>query len=105
MRYLVALHDVAEVLGLAFVGELRRVHADDHELVGVLLLEALQIREDVDAVDAPIGPEVQEDDLPLQVVQGQRRGRVDPVEAGGEVRSIDRPCKGLSLVGRGGRRV
>ena len=63
VRDLVAADDLPDVLGGLLVGELRRVHADDDELVGVLLLELLQVRQDVDAVDAAVGPEVEQDDL------------------------------------------
>jgi hypothetical protein len=39
--------------------ELRRVHADDHEHVAVLLFEGAQLVEHVEAVDAAERPKVE----------------------------------------------
>ena len=68
---LVALHGLVDGLDGAFELELRGVDADDDEFLGVLLLERAQLVEDVEAVDAAEGPEVQQDDLAAQVRQGQ----------------------------------
>ena len=48
------------------VFELRGVDADHHELIRILRLELFQIRNDVDAVDAAVGPEVQQYDFSLK---------------------------------------
>src|SRR5699024_8164821 len=68
---LVALHGLVDGLDRAFELELRGGDADDDEFLGVLLLERAQLVEDVEAVDAAEGPEVQQDDLAAQVRQGQ----------------------------------
>jgi hypothetical protein len=59
---------------VAFVGELRRMHADDHEpLIRILLMPLLHIGFDISAVVATEGPELDHHDLALQV--GQMQGR------------------------------
>ena len=63
-------HDgIANTLRDLFVVELRRVNSDDNQLVTVLFLQKLQVRQHVHAVDATIGPEVQDDNLSSQVLQ------------------------------------
>ena len=52
-----------------FVFELGRVHADDHQRVGELLLERTQFVQDVQAVHATEGPEVQNDDSAAQTAE------------------------------------
>ena len=66
---------------------LARVHADDHELVLVLLLELRQVGQDVVAVDAAVGPEIQQDDLAPQLGQADRAA-VDPAHAAAEARTF-----------------
>jgi len=61
------------------------MHADDDQLSAVLLLEALEIRNDVQAVDAAVRPEIEQDDLAAKRLQRQRRRDVEPGEAGGEI--------------------
>ena len=78
MLYLIAKDDAAYVLGLLLVLELRGVDADDYELVPVLLFEALQVRDDVHAVDAAVSPEVEQHDLAAQRRERERRVRVQP---------------------------
>jgi hypothetical protein len=68
---LVAFHGLIDGFDGAFELELRRVHADDDEFLGVLLLQWAQFVEDVEAVDAAERPEVEEDDLSAQVGKGQ----------------------------------
>ncbi len=86
--------DLADVLGRRLVLELGRVHADHHQLLGVLGLEALEVGDHVDAVDAAVGPEVEHDDLAPQLCQLQWTIGVQPLEAGRE----------LGSEGAGGRR-
>ena len=57
----------ADVLGVPLGVELGGVDADDHQLVLVLLLELGQVGQDVVAVDAAVGPEVEQDDLAPQL--------------------------------------
>jgi hypothetical protein len=58
----------------AFVEELRRMHADDHEpLIRILLMPLLHIGLDISAVVATEGPELGHHDLAPQVGQMQER--------------------------------
>ncbi len=66
MLDLVTQNDAANVLGLLFIREFCRMHADDYQLVWVLALEPLQIGDDVHAVDAAVSPEVEQHDFALQ---------------------------------------
>ena len=59
----VALDGRCERVGVGLVRELWRVDADGDEYVGVLLLERAQLVQDVQAVDAATGEEVEQDDL------------------------------------------
>ena len=61
IRYSATLRRMFSVFSLGV--ELGGVHADDHQLVLVLLLEPGQVGQDVVAVDAAIGPEIEQDDL------------------------------------------
>jgi hypothetical protein len=65
-------------LRLLLIGELGGMHADHDQLLGVLLLQFLQVGNDVHAVDAAEGPEVQKNQLAAQIVQRQRPVRVQP---------------------------
>jgi len=75
---LVAADRLADVAGLSLVGELRGMDADDDERVAVLALETLEIGQDVHAVDAAVGPEVEDDDLAVQLGERQRPVGVQP---------------------------
>ena len=86
MLDLVAHQDPLQVLRVLLVRELRRVHADHHELVGEALLERLQIAQHVHAVDAAVGPEVEDHDLAAQLRDRDRRGDVEPVDGAVERR-------------------
>ncbi len=78
----VALDRGGERLRVALVLELRGVHADDDERVAVLLLERAQLVEDVQAVDAAEGPEVEHDDLPAEALEIEPLvARVEPAAA------------------------
>ncbi len=74
-------HRLPQRLVVLLVVELRAVNADHHHLVRVLLLQFGQLLHDVHAVDAAEGPEVEDDDLPLQIFDGERLAGVDPVGA------------------------
>src|SRR5262249_6702912 len=78
---LVTKDRLADALGVAFVLELGRVHADDHQDVAVLLFELGQVRQRVDTVDAAQRPEVEDDDAAAQVFQADRPGGVQPGDA------------------------
>jgi hypothetical protein len=68
--HLVALHGRGHGGRVGLVLELGRVDAHGHQDVGELLLERAQLGQDVQAVHAAEGPEVEQDHLAAQV--GQR---------------------------------
>ena len=72
---------LADVLGLALGLELGGVDADDDQLVLVFLLEGGEVGQDVVAVDAAIGPEVEQDDLAAQLFEVDRPGGVEPADS------------------------
>ena len=83
-----SLHGGADVRGDVLEGELRRVDADDHEPVAVVVaVPGLEVRQRAQAVDARVGPEVDQDDLPAKLAERQRR-RVEPPAARVERRSL-----------------
>jgi hypothetical protein len=63
---LVAADDLPDVLGRLLVGELGGMHAYDDQLIGKARFELLQVRQDVNAVDAAVRPEVEQHDLAAQ---------------------------------------
>src|SRR4029077_1074215 len=68
----------ANVLLVVLEPELRSVDADhDEPAIGIGLVPRADVAERPQPVDAGVGPEVDEDDLPAQVVGPERR-RVEP---------------------------
>ena len=86
----VPLDGVDHGLVLGLVHELRRVHADDHHGVAVLLLQLPQLVQDMQAVHAAERPEIEDDDASSQVGEGVAACRRC---------SASRPCR--SARGRG----
>ncbi len=79
----VALHRAGQRHRVGLVRELRGVHPHGHQDVGEPLLERAQLVQDVQAVDAAEGPEVEQHDLAAQSGQGQvLAAGVQPVPAG-----------------------
>ena len=68
-----------DIFRILFVVKFGGVHTD-HQEGGfpVLSFQISQIRQDVQAIDAAVGPEVEEHDMPLQQVEGQGAVRVEP---------------------------
>ena len=65
---------------------LAALNADYYKLARVLRFELPQLREYMDAVDSPIGPEIQKDDLAAQVGKPELfSAGMDPVEIVGEL--------------------
>jgi hypothetical protein len=56
--------------------------------LAILGLELLQIRDDVHAVDAAVGPEIEQNDLATQFAQTEPPVGIEPFEATGKVRRI-----------------
>ena len=77
---------IGEVRSSALGGELTRVHPDDHEHVVKPLLELPDPREQVEAVDSAVRPEVEDDDLAAQVGDAEWALDVEPVESLQELR-------------------
>ena len=77
---------VAHVARVLLELELRRVDAhDDQAALAVAVVPRPQIGQRPQAVDARVGPEVDQHDLSAQVAQGQRL-RVEPARDSGELR-------------------
>ena len=72
MLDLVAQDCLPDVVNVAFVLELGRMHTDDHQFLGILLFQGGQVGNDMHAIDAAIGPEVEQDHLAAQVGETQR---------------------------------
>jgi hypothetical protein len=63
------------------------VNADYYKLAVVLPFELPQLRKYMDAVESPIGPEIQKDEFPAQVGQPEHSAtRMNPVEVVGKLR-------------------
>jgi hypothetical protein len=91
VRHVVAPDCPPDILGVFLLAELARMHADDHERpVSVLLLQVLEVGQHVHAVDATVGPEVQQHDLPGQFVDAQGAVDVKPLGRPGEIRGPHR---------------
>ena len=86
--YLVAHDGPADVVGRLFSVELGGVDSDYDHLGGVLLFQFPQLRKHVHTVNSTVGPEVQDDDLALEVAECERAFGVQPVEARRELRGI-----------------
>ncbi len=94
----VPLHGVHHRLVLRLVHELRRVHPDDHHRVPVLLLQLPQLVQDVQAVDAAEGPEIQNDDASPQVGEGVLGvARVQPAALADQLGGPDPDAPGCAL--------
>ena len=80
--------EAADGLDDAFVlvlgGVLAGVDADDGDAVAKFCFKALEVRDDVLAVDAAGGPEIEEDDPPAEVFERERPGHIEPGEPGRE---------------------
>ena len=75
-----AQHGLAQVAGLALGRELGRMDGDDLDGGRMAALDLPQLREHVHAVDSSVGPEVQDQQPPGEIVERQRAARVDPLE-------------------------
>jgi hypothetical protein len=83
-----ALHRLAHIVNVAFKRELRSADPDhDQPLILVFLGPGADIGERAESVDAGIGPEVDEHDLPLQL-RCAERGRVEPAGRPIETREV-----------------
>ena len=70
------------------------LNSDDNELVTVLRFELPQLREHMNAVDSPIGPEIEKYDLTPKLSQGELPpAGMNPVEIVGKFRSPNSRCR------------
>jgi hypothetical protein len=92
MRDTVPPERPADVLGVFLGEELRRVDADDdHRLACETLFDPGQDRQEVQAVDSAVGPEVEHCHATAQVAGGaERASRVEPGNAGQKLRAANR---------------
>ena len=75
-------HDrLADALGIVLGIELAGMHADDNHVVGIRLFQLLELRQNVHAVDAAVGPEIENDEFAAQVFKIDRRRGVQPLGA------------------------
>src|SRR5207342_2853617 len=85
-----SLHCALEVAKDPLMAVLGRVHADYYQaLCRVALMELLHVGQYMDAVDAVVGPELDQHDFSAQLLQ-RERGAVDPVVDSREFRSHGR---------------
>ena len=82
-------HGLANAIGNLLVVELGRVHANDYQLLLIGLLQPRDGGEDVVAVDSAEGPELEDDDLALQVGQLQGPRDVEPLATAGELGCLE----------------
>ena len=74
------------------------MHANDDQRVRILILQPLQVRNDMDAVDTAEGPEVEQDDLAAQVTRERKRALgIEPVHSNREIRHWDRAGIGIGF--------
>ena len=93
---------VSNALAVALRGVLAAMNTDDRDGIGEALLDLPQLREDMDAVDSAIRPEVEQQQLPAEVAEGEpATAGVKPVEGVRKVGCAD-GRKGHP-VGHGGR--
>ena len=90
----VAQDCLADVVGLLSVVELGRMDPDHDQFVRKRPLQLFQLRQDVHAVDAAIGPEIEQDEFALQVGLRQR-GSVQPRDVLRELRNLQPTREGI----------
>ena len=76
----VARDRLRQLVGLLLGRELRRMHADDGDLIGKSGLQLAQRRKHVNAVDAAEGPEIENDEFAAEVGQRERCIHIEPLE-------------------------
>src|ERR1700677_5016008 len=75
----------ADVLGVALGVKLAGMNANNYKFILIFFLELGQIGQDVMAIDAAKGPEIEQDNLAAQLGERDRAG-VDPGNAAAEAR-------------------
>ena len=68
--------NLTDVLRITFILKLGRMNADDDQLIRIFCLKPSQFRDDVNTVDAAVGPKVEQDNLALELGHGKWTIRV-----------------------------
>jgi hypothetical protein len=89
MRDVMPANGVTKGRRLPLVGKLCRVDPDDGQALGVPGFQRLQLREDVQAVNSAIGPEVEEDHAPAEIGETEGLRDVEPLQPLGELRGAN----------------
>jgi hypothetical protein len=89
MGEVMAPDGVAKRGGFTLVGELGRVDPDDRQGLRIFGFQRLQLREDVQAVDSAVGPEVEQDHAPAEIGEAERPGGIEPLQALGKLRGVN----------------
>ena len=98
MADVIAKYSLSKRIGVLFSGELGGVDAQDHQLLRVSFFQLPQLRKNVHAVDSAERPEIQKDQLTLQVAHLDRRLRVQPVKALWKLRCMDHALLGQNIL-------
>ena len=83
---LVTQDDAANILGVFFIFKFCRVHSDHNQLVRIFFFQLLQIGNDVHAVDAAVGPKIEQHNFAFQRRERQRLIRIQPTATAAEFR-------------------
>ena len=75
------------------------MNPDHNQSIGIFLFELFQFRQDVNAIDAAVGPEIQQDDFTFEVSFADRfASGIQPINSLGEVCNVKAILEGLNLV-------
>ena len=98
--HFVAEHGLDDVLAVLFGLEFGGVNTNHHELIREPLLQLLELRQNVHAVDAAVGPKIEEDELPFQIGFGNGLLGVVPLHSLGKLGQVHAVAKGVCRSGR-----
>src|SRR5688500_1129048 len=65
------------------------MNSDDDQLVGISLLELFELRENMDAVNAAVSPEIEQYEFSFQVLLAQGTAYIEPFHIFRKVRNAD----------------
>ena len=89
MTDVVAVDGLAHMFAHLFVWELGGMKTDHDEAIGVFFFQVAQVRQDMHAVNATVGPEIQDHDPAPQVFHAERRRRIKPFQFPRQFRGAD----------------
>src|SRR5258708_40007479 len=81
MMDLVTMNRILHAVSILLVGELGRMNTNDDHFVRIAFLDAAEGRDNVDAVDAALGPEIEDDDTAAQSCDRERCRDVEPLQS------------------------